>query len=109
MAFLKESIAPAGIRLGPKEASRPSRSGELSGCRGKKSAIGIRGVVTHSPLPHHRMCGAAYGGSEGYAANAQEERLQRVVLLGAGGLCDVLDMAALTRYELVRKSLFLKT
>jgi hypothetical protein len=55
------------------------------------------------------MCGAAYGGSEGYAANAEEERLQRVVLLGAGGLCDVLDMAALTRYELVRKSLFLKT
>ena len=29
--------------------------------------IGIGGVVTHSPLPHHRRCGTAYGGSEGYA------------------------------------------
>jgi hypothetical protein len=25
--------------------------------------IGIGGVVTHSPLPHHRTCGSAYGGS----------------------------------------------
>jgi hypothetical protein len=27
------------------------------------TAIGIAGVVTHSPLPHHRTCGSAYGGS----------------------------------------------
>jgi len=26
-------------------------------------SIGIGGVVTHSPLPHHRTCGSAYGGS----------------------------------------------
>jgi hypothetical protein len=25
--------------------------------------IGIGEVVTHSPLPHHRTCGSAYGGS----------------------------------------------
>jgi hypothetical protein len=27
------------------------------------SRIGIGGVVAHSPLPHHRTCGSAYGGS----------------------------------------------
>ena len=35
--------------------------------RSRSSAIGIGGVVAHSPLPHHRMCGSAYGGSVGYA------------------------------------------
>jgi hypothetical protein len=28
-----------------------------------EAAIGIGGVVAHSPLPHHRTCGSAYGGS----------------------------------------------
>ena len=32
--------------------------------------IGIGGVVAHSPLPHHRTCGSASGGSEGYAASS---------------------------------------
>jgi hypothetical protein len=27
--------------------------------------IGIGGAVTRSPLPHHRTCGSAYGGSVG--------------------------------------------
>ena len=27
-------------------------------------AIGIGGAVTRSPLPHHRTCGSAYGGSD---------------------------------------------
>jgi hypothetical protein len=27
--------------------------------------IGIGGTVTRLPLPHHRRCGSAYGGSEG--------------------------------------------
>jgi hypothetical protein len=27
------------------------------------SAIGIGGAVTCPPLPHHRTCGSAYGGS----------------------------------------------
>jgi hypothetical protein len=33
--------------------------------------IGIGGAVTRSPLPHHRTCGSAYGGSVGlsYPAN----------------------------------------
>ena len=26
--------------------------------------IGIGGAVARSPLPHHRTCGSAYGGSE---------------------------------------------
>jgi hypothetical protein len=30
------------------------------------SGIGIGGTVAHPPLPHHRTCGSAYGGSEGY-------------------------------------------
>jgi hypothetical protein len=30
------------------------------------SGIGIGGRVAHPPLPHHRTCGSAYGGSEGY-------------------------------------------
>src|SRR6266852_5634942 len=29
--------------------------------------IGIGGAVARSPLPHHRTCGSASGGSEGYA------------------------------------------
>ena len=29
----------------------------------RSQEIGIGGVVTHSPLPHHRTCGSAYGGS----------------------------------------------
>jgi hypothetical protein len=29
----------------------------------RRTPIGIGGVVAHSPLPHHRTCGSAYGGS----------------------------------------------
>src|SRR6266481_6073521 len=45
-----------------------------AGCTKKKSppanwrakvTIGIGGTVTLSPLPHHRTCGSAYGGSAG--------------------------------------------
>src|SRR6266851_9399180 len=32
------------------------------------AAIGIGETVTRLPLPHHRRCGSAYGGSEGYAS-----------------------------------------
>jgi len=31
--------------------------------RNQARQIGIGGVVAHSPLPHHRTCGSAYGGS----------------------------------------------
>jgi serine/threonine protein kinase len=33
-----------------------------------RRTIGIGEVVAHFPLPHHRRCGSAYGGSVGYAS-----------------------------------------
>jgi len=45
--------------------------------------------------------------AEPFAAGGQ--LCQRCGRAFASELCDVLDMAALTRYELVRQSLFLKT
>src|SRR6516225_10272249 len=45
--------------------------------------IGIGEVVAHSPLPHHRTCGSAYGGSANIAksvrpaAEAQAEQSRR--------------------------------
>ena len=41
---------------------QPHVDGPISTC------IGIGGTVTRPPLPHHRRCGSAYGGSEGYAS-----------------------------------------
>jgi hypothetical protein len=39
-----------------------------------KEEIGIGGAVARSPLPHHRRCGSAYGGSVGYAGIIEESR-----------------------------------
>ena len=36
--------------------------------------IGIGGAVARSPLPHHRRCGSAYGGSVGYGGIIEESR-----------------------------------
>ena len=36
-----------------------------NGLRRNLAAIGIGGTVTRPPLPHHRTCGSAYGGSAG--------------------------------------------
>src|SRR5215471_908183 len=36
--------------------------------------IGIGGVVAHSPLPHHRTCGSAYGGSVRLSPGGPEVR-----------------------------------
>jgi hypothetical protein len=35
------------------------------------SKIGIGGSLTAPPLPHHRTCGSAYGGSAGWATGRQ--------------------------------------
>jgi len=46
--------------------SRPSRCEEdfhLQTVKHARHTIGIGGVVTHSPLPHHPACGSAPGGS----------------------------------------------
>ncbi len=40
----------------------------LNTSRSQVHQIGIGGTVTRPPLPHHRRCGSAYGGSESYAS-----------------------------------------
>jgi hypothetical protein len=35
--------------------------------RAKSCGSGIGGAVARPPLPHHRICGSAYGGSVGLA------------------------------------------
>jgi hypothetical protein len=39
----------------------PTHSHRTQGC----ITIGIGGTVARPPLPHHRTCGSAYGGSAG--------------------------------------------
>jgi hypothetical protein len=41
-----------------------ARSGSTSK-GGRTGEIGIGGAVARSPLPHHRTCGSASGGSDG--------------------------------------------
>ena len=41
-------------------------------------AIGIGGAVARSPLPHHRTCGSAYGGSDELSCRKQAWESERV-------------------------------
>src|SRR5216684_389002 len=52
--------------IGPLARHSRLRSGSCTLAR--RTTIGIGGTVTRPPLPHHRRCGSAYGGSEGYAS-----------------------------------------
>src|ERR1700693_4522067 len=45
---------------------------------------GIGGTVTRPPLPHHRRCGSAYGGSEGYASPSKQARETKRVEVSDG-------------------------
>src|SRR5208282_4689608 len=53
-------------RFRPPEMVFPTGKGLLIRLwHGASRPIGIGGAVARSPLPHHRTCGSAYGGSAG--------------------------------------------
>src|ERR1022692_2043591 len=62
---------PALSEVERTQSASAARAGSVSAPTKHMPAIGIGGRVAPPPLPHHRTCGSAYGGSADEAKTAR--------------------------------------